>query len=397
MEYSVYPESDNLFGKKARKKRKAKQSLKRQFGSIKKAKKSYGFSRSQIIQATAYLKDKNLPVTNENIKLALDAIESSKKGVVKKIGRGLFSAATAAPRAVGQLVTKKSKRKPYKFIDTRTPVGKQYKQAIKGSALVAGASLAGGAAKRGIQKRATSGRVISRKPKYRRRSSGSDLTTKKSFKNIFKRDKKPISSIMKKKSSPKGRGIFKGRRKSAVERKRILKNIVPASSKGRGKGLVKKFISEKVADPFTKLIPLKNVMADGLKAKGFAASKNEPVAQLSNKFYNRLVVPSKSNFWSHYDLDETDSVDDTVKQAIVKGILEYIAISRLNKQKGTASGLEKKIADGAERVEQRLEEKVREEAAQETGQNILFNPKVQIGIAVVFALLIVVAVTLSRK
>ena len=170
---------------------------------------------------------------------------------------------------------------------------------------------------------------------------------------------------------PKGRGLFKSR-------------------KPKGRGRLKQFLKKKIADPFTKLIPLKRTMVRGLKDKGISASTSEPIGTVSNKFYNQIVVPSRSNFWNYRDINE-DHADDAVKQSIVKGILEYIAIAKMNASKGEASPIEEKVARGAEQVEESIEEKVREEAAQEAGQSILFDTKTQLMIAGIIVLIIVIA------
>ena len=414
MEYPVY--KDDFIGKKSRKRRKARKAMKKQFGSVKKAKKAIGakgiLSRKDIIDATAWLRKRKMKVTPSNLKMAYDRLKRERGGKgIKRIARGAFSLGTAAPRLIGGVVTKKSKRPKFKLMDTKTKLRKQFVQATKGKGVVLGAAVAG----KGVSK------AVSKKPPLQKTRGG--ISQSRRLKGRFGPKKSKKFFLRKKPKTAKARGDISqsrrlgkkeriapsvqkpkiGRNRRKLGKRRMFKNITgtaPAEAVGkRGlfKGRVKKFVKSKIKNPFSALIPLKGTMASGLKAQGYSASKREPTEQLANKFYNNIVVPSRNTFDRPFDIMNSDNVDDAVKASITAAILEYIAISKMNKEKGTATKLEEKVAKGAEKVEERINEKIKDEAAAETGKRILFDTKTQLIIVGVIVLVVVAAIALSKR
>lgn len=216
-------------------------------------------------------------------------------------------------------------------------------------------------------------------------------------KKAVARKKRRTARRVKRKTRRISRATKKGKtRRVAKLKKRITK------TKKRGSKRVKRIqtkgtLAERIA--LAPLLPLRAMMAATLKKRGVKASKNTPIVELANLFYNKVV--HKSNPGHYEEIDLLDYYDDNVAglaiSAVVKGILEFIKGVKKKKEKGEPlNKVEQTVATGTEIAETKAKESAQEEAASQVGKKLLFDKKTQMIIGGVVVMVIIIAVVLAR-
>jgi len=129
------------------------------------------------------------------------------------------------------------------------------------------------------------------------------------------------------------------------------------------------------------LLPFKNKMKSILKSKG--VNPPSKMVDLANVFYKEVVQKAGDAYERRavIDLDDydRDHVVGTLLPVVVDAVIDFFKMAKDKKDSGgELSRVEEKAAEATEIVEAELDEKMKQEAAETVGENLLYNPKVQL-------------------
>lgn len=133
------------------------------------------------------------------------------------------------------------------------------------------------------------------------------------------------------------------------------------------------------------LRPLRGMMMKALKKEGVYVDKRTSLIDVTNRFYNNIVIKKSKNKLDEIDVYnyEQENIEPALT-AIVTGIISFVKSIKDKKKRGEKlNKSEELIAKGTEEAEKKIVEQAKTETATAVGQSLLFNPKTQIIIVII--------------
>ncbi len=190
--------------------------------------------------------------------------------------------------------------------------------------------------------------------------------------------------------------LRKPTKRRAVKRLRKAKKYVKKAPK-RVKRIEKRQVRRKKIGkvikraPYAVLLPLRPVLRKAVERKGVSTKKMK-IDELAKQFYNLVVVKESKGTYELVDYDpDTDNIDPITITAVVSAIVGFVKSLKRQKDEGKElTPAQESIADGVEKVQDKLIYEAKVEGAEGIGKTLFMDGKIWLilGAAVVVLILL---------